>query len=348
MKNRIGNFKINEEKTFIIAEISANHLQNFERTKKIIDKIKWAGADAVKVQTYLPDTITIDCDNEYFRVNQGTIWDGTTLHKLYKEAYMPWEWTKELKEYAEGLGLIFFSSPFDYSAVDFLEELDVPCYKIASFELLDIPFIEYIASKGKTMIMSTGIAKLKDIEEAVNACYRMGNENVVLLKCTSSYPALYEDINLKTMVNMKETFDVPVGLSDHTLGCEVAIGATAMGAKVIEKHFTLRRSDGGADSQFSMEPEEFKVMVDSIRNVEKAIGKVTYSLTEKQNKSREHGRSLFIVKDINKGDTFTKENIRSIRPGYGIKTKYINEILGGKANRNLKYGTPMKWEFLDK
>lgn len=335
------------EKTFVIAEMSANHLQSFDRAVEIIKAAKWAGADAIKVQTYTPDTITLDCDNEYFQIKQGTIWDGTTLHKLYQGAYTPWEWQPKLKKIAEDMGLIFFSSPFDYTAVDFLEEMDVPVYKIASFEINDIPFIEYIASKGKPIIMSTGIARLGDIQDALDACKRMGNTNVALLKCTSAYPSPLEDINLNTIPNMKDTFKTVVGLSDHTMGHTVAVGAVALGAKIVEKHLTLKRADGGADAKFSMEPEEFKVMVDEIRNIEKALGKVTYDLTEKQKNSREHSRSLFVVKPIKKGEVFTKENVKSIRPGFGIETKYIKDILGQKAKKDIEKGTPMNWNLVE-
>ena len=344
----IGSFKLGEdEKTFIIAEMSANHLQNYNRAVEIIKKAAWAGADAIKLQTYTPDTITIDCDNEYFQIKQGTIWDGTTLHKLYQDAYTPWEWHADLKDIAEKEGLVLFSSPFDITSVDFLEKLDVPAYKIASFEINDIPFIEYIASKRKPIIMSTGIARMEDIQNALDACKRMGNEDVALLKCTSSYPAPIEEANLKTIPNMKETFDVIAGLSDHTMGNAVSVGAVAIGAKIIEKHMTLRRSDGGADSKFSMEPEEFKEMVDNIRLVEKAIGKVTYDLSQKQINSREHSRSLFIVEDVRKGEVFTEKNVKSIRPGFGLETKYIKDIIGKKAKVDIKRGTPMKWSLLE-
>jgi pseudaminic acid synthase len=343
----IGNIKIGEgQKTFIIAEMSANHNHDFDRAVELIKKAAWAGADAIKLQTYTPDTITIDCDNEYFQIKQGTIWDGTTLHKLYQGAYTPWEWQPKLKKIAEEEGLICFSSPFDFTAVDFLEEMDVPAYKIASFEINDIPFIEYIASKGKPIIMSTGIARMRDIQDAIDACKRMGNENVALLKCTSSYPAPVEEINLKTIPNMKETFDVVVGLSDHTMGNAVSVGGVAIGAQIIEKHMTLRRADGGADSKFSMEPEEFKEMVDNIRIVEKAIGRVTYDLTQKQINSREHSRSLFVVKDVKEGEVFTDENVRSIRPGFGLETKYIKDIIGKTAKKSILKGTPMKWELI--
>lgn len=344
----IDNFKISENgKTFIIAEMSANHMKNYDRAVEIIKKAAWAGADAIKVQTYTPDTITIDCDNEYFQIKQGTIWDGTTLHKLYETAYTPWEWQPKLKKVAEDLGLIFFSSPFDFTAVDFLEEMNVPAYKIASFEINDIPFIEYIASKGKPIIMSTGISRMGDIQEALDACRRMGNENVALLKCSSAYPTPVEEVNLKTIPNMKETFDVIAGLSDHTMGSAVAVGGVALGAKIVEKHMTLRRSDGGADGAFSMEPEEFKEMVDNIRIVEKAVGKVTYDLSEKQAREREHSRSLFVVEDIKKGEIFTEKNLKSIRPGFGIETKYIKDILGKQARNDIKKGTPMNWSLID-
>lgn len=343
----INNKKIGgENPTFIIAEMSANHLQDYDRAVEIIKKAKWAGADAIKLQTYTPDTITLDCDNEYFQIKQGTIWDGTTLHKLYQKAYTPWEWQPKLKKIAEGMALICFSSPFDNTSVDFLEKMNVPAYKIASFEITDIPFIEYIASKGKPVIMSTGIATLSDIEEAVNACRRMGNNQIALLKCTSSYPAPVEDANLRTIPNIAETFNVVAGLSDHTLGNSVSIASVALGAKIIEKHFVLKRSDGGADAKFSMEPHEFKQMVEDIRNVEKALGSVNYNLTEKQIKSREHSRSLFVVKDIKKGDIFTEENVKSIRPGFGLPTKYINDIIGRTCEENLRKGTPLKWEHI--
>lgn len=344
----IDGVKIGEnEKCFVIAEMSANHLQDFDRAVEIIKKAKWAGADAIKIQTYTPDTITLDCDNEYFQIKQGTIWDGTTLHKLYQTAYTPWEWQGKLKEIAEEEGLVFFSSPFDFTSVDFLESINVPAYKIASFEITDIPFIEYIASKGKPVIMSTGIARLGDIQDAIDACYRMGNKEIAILKCTSAYPAPVDEINLKTMVNMKETFNITTGLSDHTMGTTVSVAAVAMGAKIVEKHMTLRREDGGADSKFSMEPEEFKEMVDAIRMTEKAIGKVTYDLSEKQKKSREHSRSLFVVKDVKEGEVFTNENVKSIRPGFGIATKYINDIIGKKAKCDIEKGTPVKWNLVD-
>lgn len=344
----INGVKIGEgQKTFIIAEMSANHNQDFKRAVEIIKAAKEAGADAIKLQTYTPDTITLNSDNEYFQIKQGTIWDGTTLHKLYQTAYTPWDWQPKLKNIAEAEELICFSSPFDNTAVDFLEKMEVPAYKIASFELTDIPFVEYIASKGKPVIMSTGIAKIGEIYDALEACKRMNNENIILLKCSSSYPSPLEDINLKTIPNMRKTFDCSVGLSDHTMGYSVSTAAAALGASVIEKHFTLNRRDGGPDSAFSMEPPEFAAMVKSIREVEKALGTVTYELTEKQKNSRQHSRSLFVVRNIKKGEEFTNENVKSIRPAFGIKTKYINDIIGKKARIDIEKGTPMDWRLIE-
>lgn len=332
--------------TFIIAEMSANHLMNFYKAVELIKVAKECGVDAIKLQTYTPDTITIDCDNEYFQIKQGTIWDGTTLHKLYQTAYTPWEWQPKLKEIAEEMGLICFSSPFDLTAVDFMGQMDMPAYKIASFEINDIPFIRKIAKLGKPIIMSTGIAKLEDIERALQVCKEEGNEEVILLKCTSAYPAPYEEINLKVIPHMSDMFDCLVGLSDHTMGTAVAVAGVALGAKVVEKHLILNRAEGGPDAAFSMEPHEFKKMVEEIRTVEKALGKVTYELTDKQKKSREHSRSLFIVKDIKAGEVLTEENVRSIRPGYGLHTMYYEEVLGKKVKLDLKKGTPLSWDIL--
>lgn len=343
----ISNRKINtSEPVFIIAELSGNHNQDYNRAVELIKVAKEAGADAVKLQTYTPDTITIDCDNEYFQIKQDTIWDGTTLYKLYQEAYTPWEWQPKLKRVAEDLGLICFSSPFDFTSIDFLESIDVPAYKVASFEINDIPFIKKIASKGKPIIISTGIAYMADIEEALKACKDMNNEQVILLKCTSAYPTPFEDMNLKTIPNMEQTFDCLVGLSDHSLGNETALGAVALGAKVIEKHITLSRKDGGTDAAFSMEPAEFKQMVDSIRNLEKALGKVSYDLSYKSLREREHSRSLFVVKDIKAGEVFNCENIRSIRPGFGMHTRYYDIVLGKKARVDIKKGTPLRWDLI--
>ncbi len=326
--------------------MSANHLQKFDNAIKIIKAAKEAGADAVKLQTYTPDTITIDCDNEYFQIKQGTLWDGQSLYELYKKAYTLWEWQPKLKEIAESEGLLCFSSVFDKTAVDFLEKINVPAYKIASFEITDIPLIEYVASKGKPIIMSTGIATLSDIEEAVNACKRMGNEQIALLKCVSAYPTPLEDVNLRTIPNLANTFKTVVGLSDHTLGISAPIASVALGACIIEKHLTLDRSLGGPDAAFSLESAEFKAMVKSVREVEKSLGEASYDLTEKMKKSRELSRSLFVVKDMKAGEVFTEENIRSIRPGYGLPPKYLKDILGKKSAQTIKKGTPLNWELI--
>lgn len=332
---------------FIIAELSANHLQKFDNAVKLIKAAKKAGANAIKLQTYTPDTITIDCENEYFQIKQGTLWDGQTLYELYKKAYTPWEWQPKLKEIIEEEGLICFSSVFDKTAVDFLEKINVSAYKIASFEITDVPLIEYTASKRKPVIISTGIATFSDIEEAVNACKRMGNNQIALLKCTSAYPAPLQEINLKTIPNLADTFKTVVGLSDHTLGISVPIASVALGACIIEKHLILDRKLGGPDAAFSLEPDEFKTMVKSVREVEKALGEVSYDLTEKMKKSREFSRSLFVVKDMKAGEVFTEENIRSIRPGYGLLPKYLKEILGKQTTQDIKKGTPLKWELIN-
>lgn len=345
----IGNKQIGDGcPAYVIAEMSGNHNNDFDRAVKIIEAAKESGADAIKVQTYTADTITLDCDNEHFQITQGTLWDGMTLHKLYEKAYTPWEWQPKLKKIANDMGLDFFSSPFDFTSVDFLEKMDVPAYKIASFEITDIPLIKKVASLGKPVIISTGIALPEDIELALDTCRKAGNENVILLKCCSAYPTPYEDINLKTMVDMAERFDCITGLSDHTMGGTVSAASVAMGGKVIEKHLTLRRADGGVDSAFSMEPEEFKRMVDDVRIIEKATGRVTYELTDKQIKEREHKRSLFIAKDMKKGDVFTPENLRSVRPGFGLHTKYYEDILGKQITCDATLGTPLKMEMIDK
>lgn len=332
---------------FIVAELSANHLQKYDLAVKTIRAAKESGADAVKFQTYTPDTITIDSNDEYFQIKQGTIWDGKTLYQLYQEAYTPWEWHPKLKTIAEELGLIFFSSPFDKTAVDLLEEMDVPAYKIASLEITDIPLIEYIASKGKPVIISTGIATLSDIEEAVNACRRKGNDRIALLKCTSEYPASLEDANLRTIPNMKETFKTVVGFSDHTMGISVPIAAVSLGAKIIEKHFILDRKLGGPDAMFSSEPEEYKAMVKAVREVETALGSVNYELSEKTKRSREFSRSLFVIKDVKKEECLTFENIRSIRPGFGLHPRYLNDIIGKRARKDIKRGTPLNWDLVE-
>ena len=328
---------------YIIAELSANHCQDFDLAVKTIKAMKDSGADAVKLQTYTPDTITIDSDNEYFQINQGTLWDGKTLYQVYQEAYTPWEWQPKLKQITEELGLVLFSSPFDKTSVDFLEDMDVLAYKVASFEITDIPLIEYIASKGKPVIISTGIATLADIEEAVNACRRMGNDQIALLKCTSAYPAPLEEVNLRTIPNLGDTFNTVVGLSDHTLGISASIASVALGARIIEKHFILDRKMGGPDAAFSIEPDEFRSMVEAVRDVEKALGTVNYDLTEKTKKSREFSRSLFVVENIKAGESLTEENVRSIRPGFGLHPRYLEQIIGKKARTDIKKGTPLDW-----
>ena len=327
---------------FIVAELSANHSGNFNIAARTLKAMKAAGADAVKVQTYTPDTITLDCSSPNFKIQHGTLWDGQTLYDLYKKAYMPWEWQPKLKKLAEKLGLIFFSTPFDPTAVDFLEKMKTPAYKIASFEITDIPLIKYTASKGKPMILATGVARLRDIEDAVSACRRAGNRRLILLKCTSAYPAPYDDINLSVMADMGRRFGVITGLSDHTPGIAVPIAAAALGAAVIEKHFILDRKLGGPDAAFSLEPAEFKAMVDGVRAAEKAVGRVTYELSPKAWKNRKFMRSLFVVEDVKKGGALTGKNIRSIRPGDGMAPKHLYKVLGKTAARALKRGMPLK------
>ena len=345
---KIGNHEIGAGTgTYVIAEMSGNHNMDFDRAVRILHVAKDSGADAVKIQTYTADTITLDCDAPCFQITQGTLWDGTTLHKLYEKAYTPWEWQPKLQKIANEMGLDFFSSPFDFTSVDFLEEMEVPAYKIASFEITDIPLIRKVASLGKPVIISTGIAELSDIELAVKTCRAAGNEDIVLLKCCSAYPTPYEDINLRTMENLGKTFDCVYGLSDHTMGDAVAVASVAMGAKIIEKHLTLRRADGGVDSAFSMEPEEFRHMVDSIRIAEKAIGKVTYELTDKQSLEREHARSLFIAQDMKAGEVLSGTNMRSVRPHNGLHTKFYEELLGKRVNRDVSLGTPLSWDLID-
>ena len=329
---------------FIIAELSANHNGSIETALETIRAAKRAGADAIKFQTYTPDTMTIDVKKKDFMLSQGTIWDGKYLHDLYQDAYTPWEWHEQLFKVAEEEGLIYFSSPFDATAVEFLENLDVPAYKIASFEITDIPLIELVASKGKPLIISTGIAEKEDIELALEACKRMGNDNVALLKCTSSYPAPVEEANMVMVKDLAERFDVITGLSDHTMGATVPIVATSFGAKIIEKHFIIDRSIGGPDASFSMNEQEFKEMVNAVREAEKAIGKVDYSLTDKQKQGRNFARSLYVVNDIQKGETITENNIRSIRPGFGLHPKYYSSLLGKKARTDLEKGKALSFE----
>ena len=331
---------------YIIAEMSGNHNMDYSRAEKIVEAAAEAGADAIKLQTYTADTITLDCDSAPFQITQGTLWDGTTLHKLYEQAYTPWEWHAPLQKKAHALGMDFFSSPFDLTSIDYLENLNVPAYKIASCEITDIPLIKRAASFGKPVIISTGIAHREDIALAVETCRAAGNENVILLKCCSAYPTPYEDIHLRSIPMIAHDFDCLTGLSDHTMGSTVAGAAVALGACVVEKHLTLARADGGVDSAFSMEPAEFKKMVDDIRIIEKALGRATYDLTEKAAREREHRRSLFIAADLKQGDVLTPENLRSVRPGDGLHTKHYEELLGKKVTRDVAYGTPMSWDLV--
>ncbi|MCL2198345.1 MAG: pseudaminic acid synthase [Defluviitaleaceae bacterium] len=324
--------------TFIIAELSANHNHDLQLAKKTILAAKEAGADAVKLQTYTADTLTLDCDKPHFKTGAG-LWEGTTLYKLYQEAYTPWEWHEELFSYGRSLGLVMFSAPFDYTAVDFLEGLDNPIYKIASFEAMDYPLIEYAAAKGKPMIISLGLLSLEETEEMIAACRKVGNDDITLLICTSQYPAKPEDAQLLKIGDIKQRFGVKVGLSDHTMGSAVAGAAVALGACVIEKHFILDRDMGGVDSAFSMNPQEFREMVDNIRIIEKAVSAPDYT---KVSSGREGARSLFVVKDMRKGEAFTAENIRSIRPGAGLHPKYYPQVLGLVAACDIERGTPLE------
>lgn len=323
--------------------MSANHGHDFERAERIIAAAKQAGADAIKLQTYTPDTLTIDCNNEYFRI-KGTIWEGRALHDLYGEAYTPWEWQPRLKEVADRLGITLFSTPFDVTAVDFLEEMDVPAHKIASFELVDFPLLRKVATTGKPIIMSTGMASLAEIDEAVGILRDEGCQELALLKCISAYPAPPEDFNLMTIPHLAEAFGVVAGLSDHTIGIAVPVAAVALGACVVEKHFTLSRADGGPDSAFSLEPAEFAAMVNAIREAEAALGEVRYAFTDKERDSRVFRRSLFVVKDVRAGEVFTEENVRSIRPGHGLHTRYLEMVLGRRAVCEINRGTPLAWE----
>lgn len=324
-------------KTFIVAELSANHGHKLEVALESVRAAKEAGADAVKIQTYTADTITLNCNAEDFRV-KGTLWDGRTLYDLYQEAYTPWEWHQAIFDEAKKCGLICFSTPFDKTAVDFLDDLGNPIMKIASFEITDTPLIEYAAKKGKPMVISTGIAMPEDIELAVKTCKDAGNDDITLLKCTSAYPAPIEAANLMTMVDLKQRYGVKVGLSDHTMGYDVAVAAVALGATLVEKHFIMDRSIGGPDAAFSMEKNEFAAMVKAIRNVEKALGEVVYPTDPAKIKGREFSRSLYVANDIKAGEVFTEENIRSVRPGFGLHPKYLPEVLGKKAARDLEMG----------
>ena len=335
--------KINNGGVYIIAEMSANHAGKLENALEIVRGAAKAGADCLKIQTYTADTLTIDCDNEYFKV-KGGLWDGYKLHDLYNDANTPWEWHKAIKDECEKCGIDFLSTPFDNSAVDFLDELGAEAYKIASFELPDIPLIEYAASKGKPMIISCGMGTVEDIKDAVDACRRVGNDKIVLLKCCSSYPAKWEDMHLANIPDMKKRFDLPIGLSDHSEGSLAAIVGVSMGACVIEKHVCISRSVKTADSEFSMELPEFADMVKAVNDALIIAQGPSYELTEKEKGSMIFKRSLFAVKDIKAGEPFTSENVRSIRPGYGIKPKYLKDLLGKPSKRDIKRGEPLKEE----
>jgi len=332
---------------YIVAELSANHNHDFERAVRLIQACKESGADAVKVQTYTPDTITIRSDQEYFRIRGGTLWDGRTLHDLYGEACMPWDWQPKLKQVADDLGLDFFSSAFDETAVDFLENMGVPAYKLASCELVDIPLLQKISRTGKPLIISTGMATIEEIKEAVDSARQAGATQIALLRCTSAYPALPSEMNLRTIPELARRFEVPVGLSDHTMDMAVPIAAVALGACIIEKHFTLSRSHAGPDSAFSLEPAEFKAMVESVRVAEKALGQVHFGLTDSERSSRVFRRSLFVVQAVRQGETFSEENVRSIRPGHGLHTRHLRQIVGRRASRDIDRGTPLSWELVD-
>lgn len=335
---RIGNFDLTKDGTYIIAELSANHGGKIQIAKDTILAAKEIGANAIKLQTYTADTITLDSDKEDFIIKGGTLWDNKKLYDLYQEAYLPWEWHEELFTYAREIGIDIFSSPFDKTAVDFLEQFNPSAYKIASFEITDYELIRYTASKGKPIIISTGIATIDEIQDAIDICRNVGNNDIVLLKCTSAYPAALEDANLMTIPSLANTFGVISGFSDHTLGTTAPVVATTLGVKVIEKHFILDKSIGGADADFSLDKEEFAEMIQAVRDTEKLLGRVDYSMTEKKKQSRRFSRSLYVAKDIKKGEVFTEENIRSVRPGYGMHPKYLNDVIGQMADRNYEFG----------
>jgi pseudaminic acid synthase len=349
----IANFKIGErligqgQPVYVVAEISANHNQDFEQAVRLLRAAKAAGADAVKLQTYTPETITIRSDREYFQIGGGTLWDGRTLYDLYGEAHTPWDWQPKLKQVADDVGLDLFSSPFDSTAVDFLEGMGVPAYKLASCEVVDIGLIQKMAGTRKPLVISTGMATVEEIEEALNAARGAGCKQIALLKCTAAYPALPEEMNLRTIPAMAERFQVPVGLSDHTMGIAVPVAAVALGACILEKHITLSRSLPGPDSAFSLEPEEFKSMVEAVRIAEKALGEVQFGPSAHEQSTRVFRRSLFIVEDVKQGQALTAENVRSIRPGHGLHTRHLPEVIGKRAARNIERGTPVSWDLID-
>ena len=334
--------------TYCVAEVSANHHQNFEEAVRIVRAAKEAGADAVKLQTYTPDTITLASSRECFRTKSGSAWAGQNLHDLYAEAFTPWDWQPKLKQVANDLGMDLFSSAFDPTAVEFLEEMGVSVHKLASFELVDIQLIRKMAGTGKPLIMSTGMASLEEVEEAVQVARQAGATEIALLKCTSAYPAPPEEMNLRTIPELARRFNVPVGLSDHTLGIAVPVVAAALGACIIEKHLTLSRSVPGPDSAFSLEPQEFKAMVDAVRVAERALGEIHFGSTDKEDSDRSLRRSLFVVQDMKLGETFTPVNVRSIRPGNGLHTRHLSEVLGKSAARDIERGTPLTWDLISR
>jgi N-acetylneuraminate synthase len=341
---RIGAREISpSQPVYIVAELSGNHGQNFDQAVRMVHAARAAGADAIKLQTYTPDTMTLNSQREWFRISSGTPWDGRTLYDLYGEAHTPWDWQPKLKDVASGLGMDLFSTAFDSTSVEFLEEMGVPVHKIASFDIVDIPLIRRVARTGKPLILSTGMAALAEIEEAVSVARQGGAAQIALLKCTSAYPAPPEEMNLHTISHLSQAFGVPVGLSDHTLGTAVPVAAVALGACLVEKHFTLSRAAGGPDAVFSLEPHEFRQMVDAIRVAEKALGSVTYGLTDRETKSRVFRRSLFAVSDISSGETLTEANVRSIRPALGLHPRYLPEVLGKVAACDIECGTPLTW-----
>jgi pseudaminic acid synthase len=341
----IGNFNFDKDGVFIIAELSANHGGKIEIAKDTIKAAKEIGANAIKLQTYSAQEHTLNCDKDDFVIKGGTLWDNRKLYDLYEEAYTPWEWHQELFDYAKELGIICFSAPVSKNSVDFLEHFNPPAYKLASFEITDYELIRYTASKGKPIIFSTGIATIDEIQDAVDICRSVGNNDIILLKCTSAYPAALEDANLSMIPSLAQTFGVISGFSDHTLGTTGPVVATTMGARVIEKHFILDKSIGGADADFSLDKQEFADMIKAVRDAEKMIGKVDYSLTEKRKKSRQFARSLYVSKDIKKGEKFTEENIRSVRPGFGLHPKYLKDILGKTATKDYNFGDRLQKDF---
>jgi len=344
----IGHRRIGaREPAYVIAELSANHNQDYEHAVRIIHAAKEAGADAVKLQTYTPDTITIRSDREYFKIGGGTPWDGRTLYDLYGDASTPWKWQPKLKRVADELRMDLFSSPFDATAVDFLEKMKVRAYKLASFELVDIPLIRRMAATGKPLIISTGMAILEEIDEALAVARAAGATQIALLKCTSAYPAPPDEMNLRTIAEMVRRYKVPVGLSDHSMSIAVPVAAVALGASIIEKHITLSRSEKGPDSAFSLEPDEFKSMVEAVRVAERALGQVHFGISAHEESSRVFRRSLFVVQDVKSGEVFTDENVRSIRPGHGLHTRYLPQILGKRAARDVERGTPLSWDLLN-